>query len=318
VLVTAGEILSAAPAEKPGAPTGSPLEYEPVPIDLMYYYTAFGIDQIYTAYNAPGGFAEYQSFQMIQYAKKYGLTIDQMDEIECDIRKVCRKHGSMNPKALFQMTLEQEAKKAGFNNVLDYWKSANNPTNAWPARVKGFLMPADGATAYIVCDPKIATRLCKKTPVDVIGHAWDGSNTPWSDKNFLEFPFDIRAVKKAYNMAGVTGKDLDYLYCHDCSATLGHLATPELMGYFPKGQAWKAVKEGRTLYTGDKPMCTSGGRNALGHAYAASAGAELYEIVKQMRGEAGKRQIKDRPKIAAQQNHGAMLHTAVSVYRRRS
>ena len=91
----------------------------------------------------------------------------------------------------------------------------------------------------------------------------------------------------------------------------------EIAGYFPKGQAWKAFMEDRTMFDADKPMNTSGGRHGKGHAFGASPGAETYEIVKQMRREAGKRQCKKDIKLAAQHNHGYGMHSAVTILKRR-
>jgi acetyl-CoA C-acetyltransferase len=102
---------------------------------------------------------------------------------------------------------------------------------------------------------------------------------------------------------------------HDCMQ-IYHLIESEICGYFKKGEAWKAVLEGRTTYKGDKPMNTAGGRHAKGHAFAASAGAEIYEAVKQMRGEAKGRQIKDEPEVSVVHNHGYGMHSAVTVLKR--
>ena len=117
-------------------------------------------------------------------------------------------------------------------------------------------------------------------------------------------------------MAGITGKNIDYLYVHDCMQVY-QLILSETAGYFPKGQAWKAFIEDRTMFYADKPMNTSGGRHGKGHAFAASPGAETYEIVKQMRGEAGKRQCKKNIKLAVQHNHGYGMHSAVTVLKKR-
>ena len=117
-------------------------------------------------------------------------------------------------------------------------------------------------------------------------------------------------------MSGISPKNLDLLYVHDCMQ-IYQLILSETAGYFKKGEAWKAFMEGRTLRNGDKPMNTSGGRHGKGHAFAASPGAETYEIVKQMRGEAGRRQCKKEINIAAQHNHGYGMHSAVTVLKRR-
>ncbi|GAF82050.1 unnamed protein product, partial [marine sediment metagenome] len=90
----------------------------------------------------------------------------------------------------------------------------------------------------------------------------------------------------------------------------------ESAGYLPEGQAWKAFLERKTMFDGDKPMNLSGGRHGVGHAFEASPGVETYDIVKQMRGEAGERQMKDPPKVAVQHNHGYGMHTAVTVLKK--
>lgn len=315
VLVTAGEILTAQPKEQPDKPMNNPLERDPLDFGLMFYWTMYGSDQIYNAYMNVPGLAYYGPMQMVAYAKKYGLTIETMDEVEYKTRVADRIHASLNPKALMKETMEEEAKKAGYTDTFKYWKE-KNPISTWPIRAKSFLTPADGASAYIVCDAKLAKKLCKKTPVDVLGWGWSATNHPFFTDP-LEWTAHKLAFKEAYKMAGITGKDIDYLSAHSCSATMSSIHTAEMAGYFKPGTAWKAVLDGRTLYTGDKPMNTTGSRHAFGHAWSGSAGAELYEIVKQMRGECGKRQIKKKLRIAVLENEGATIHAAVTVLKKR-
>jgi acetyl-CoA C-acetyltransferase len=86
----------------------------------------------------------------------------------------------------------------------------------------------------------------------------------------------------------------------------------EVSGYLPKGQGLRYAKEGRLRYDGDRPMSTHGGRHAFGHAWAASAGSDTYEAVKQIRGAAGERQIKKAPRVAVIHTHGyAMISTVL-------
>jgi len=98
-------------------------------------------------------------------------------------------------------------------------------------------------------------------------------------------------------MANITGEDIKYLHVHDCSYIMG-ICTAEQTGYLKKGKGLEAAREGRLRFDGDRPMSTHGGRMAFGHAWAASAGSDTYEAVKQMRGEAGKRQIPKKPEIS--------------------
>jgi acetyl-CoA C-acetyltransferase len=90
----------------------------------------------------------------------------------------------------------------------------------------------------------------------------------------------------------------------------------ELSGYLPKGEGLKYAQEGRLRYDGDRPMTTHGGRHAFGHAWAASAGADTYEAVKQMRGLSGGKQIKPSPEISVLHTHGYAMNSTVLVLKR--
>ena len=90
------------------------------------------------------------------------------------------------------------------------------------------------------------------------------------------------------------------------------ICTAEVAGYLPEGQGLKYAQEGRLRFDGDKPMSTHGGRHAFGHAWAASAGSDTYETVKQIRGQAGARQINSQPRTAVVHTHGyAMISTVL-------
>ncbi len=308
VLVVACEILSS-------QPTDNPMKRVPVdPVDL-WYWTDFGVDQIYAYHHCYDIATAYGAIPTMGYAKKYKLGLDKMDEVMFHIHKVVRKHSSLNPKAFVEQDLKQLAKSKGYKDEFGFWRSKNNPFFAYPTRLLSALNTVDGASAYILTRPDRAKRYHKQ-PIDVIGFHWTSSNYPWFKEDPTFWPQDALAFKKAYQMAKINPKQIDYLYVHDCMQ-IYHLILSETAGYFKKGEAWKAIMEGRTYYNGDKPMCTSGGRHGKGHAFAASAGAEVYEIVKQMRGEAGKRQIKKPVNIAVQHNHGYGMHSAVTVYKKR-
>jgi len=308
VLVVGAEILSSYPDD-------NPVKRKAISPTDLWYWTDFGVDQIYGYHHCYDIATAYGAIPTMGYAKKYGLSIEKMDEVMFHVHKAVRRHSSLNPKAFVTTSLKQAAKAKGFKDEFEYWKSANNPYFAYPTRLLSALNTVDGAAAYIVTRADIAKRY-NKLPIDIIGFHWSASNYPWYGKDPTDWTIDKIAFEKAYKMAGVNGKKLDYLYVHDCMQ-IYQLITSEIAGYFKKGEAWKAFMEDRTMFDGDKPMNTSGGRHGKGHAFAASPGAETYEIVKQMRGEAGKRQIKKEVNLAAQHNHGYGMHAAVTVFKRR-
>ncbi|MEM3389768.1 MAG: thiolase family protein [Thermoproteota archaeon] len=307
VLVLACEVLSSEPLEHPG-------KRRPVdPLDL-WFTTDFGVDQAYSYTHAYDIATAYGAIPAIAYAKKYGLTIEKLEEALFSIASTVRLHSSMNPKAFIKKTLEEEARELGFRDAHEFWVSKYNPYLAWPIRVKNALNPVDGASAYIVTTPEEA-KCFTDTPIDVLGFYWSVKNYPWYGDPTAWYSDNI-AFQKAYQISGIEPKDIDYLHVHDCMQTYWLLLS-ELSGYVPKGEAWKAAIEGRFRFDGDRPMTTSGGRHGKGHAFGASAGAEIYEAVKQMRGEVGRRQIVPEPEIAVIHNHGYGMHSAVTVLKRR-
>lgn len=284
------------------------------PVDL-WYWTDFGVDQVYSYHHCYDVASAYGAIPTLGYAKKNGIKLDKMDEVMYHVCKAVRRHSALNPKAFLTTTLEQEAKVKKIKDSFEYWKSKNNPFFAYPTRLLSALNTVDGASAYIITRPEDAKKYHEQ-PVDILGFHWSASNYPWYGKDPTDWAIDKTAFENAYRMAGVSGKDLDYLSLHDCMQ-IYQLINSELAGYLPKGQAWKAFMEDRTMFDADKPINTSGGRHGKGHAFGASPGAETYEIVKQMRGEAGKRQCKNDIELAAQHNHGYGMHAAVTILNRR-
>ena len=308
VLVVGAETLGSYPDD-------NPVKRKAIDPADLWYWTDFGVDQIYGYHHCYDIASAYGAIPTMGYGRKYGLSLDKMDEVMYKVHDAVRSYSSKNPKAFVTESLKQAAKKKGFKDTFKFWKSKNNPFFAYPTRLWSALNTVDGASAYIVSKAKDAKKHSKK-PVDILGFHWSSSNYPWYGKDPTNWDIDKIAFKGAYKMAGVKPKDLDYLYVHDCMQ-IYQLILAETAGYLKKGEAWKAFMEDRTKRGGDKPMNASGGRHGKGHAFAASPGAETYEIVKQMRGEVEKgRQIKKPINIAAQHNHGYGMHAAVTVMKR--
>ncbi|MFX1571787.1 MAG: thiolase family protein, partial [Promethearchaeota archaeon] len=113
------------------------------------------------------------------------------------------------------------------------------------------------------------------------------------------------ASKAAYEMAGVGPEDIDVAEVHDATA-YAELDLTERLGFCPVGKGGPFVESGATELDGKIPINTSGGLLARGHPIGASGLAQIYEMVTQLRGEAGERQVKD-PKIALTHNGGGNL-----------
>jgi acetyl-CoA C-acetyltransferase len=114
-----------------------------------------------------------------------------------------------------------------------------------------------------------------------------------------EDPTDLKAVtlasQKAFSMADLKPEDIDVAELHD-AFTILEIAESEHAGFFPKGEGAKAVANGVTRIGGDLPINPSGGLKARGHPVGATGVAQIVELVWQLRGEAGERQIKNASK----------------------
>jgi acetyl-CoA acetyltransferase len=100
----------------------------------------------------------------------------------------------------------------------------------------------------------------------------------------------VESSREAYEMSGRGPDDIDVAELHDMFTILEFLQSEDL-GFFEKGEGWKAVEEGITDRDGDLPINTSGGLKSKGHPLGASGIAQIYEIYQQIRGEAGPRQV---------------------------
>jgi len=114
-----------------------------------------------------------------------------------------------------------------------------------------------------------------------------------------------RACKAAYEQAGLGPKDIHVVEVHDATA-FGELYQTEEMGFCPKGEGGPFAESGATALNGRIPVNPSGGLISRGHPIGASGLAQMYELVTHLRGEAGKRQVKN-PRIAMAENGGGTL-----------
>lgn len=291
----------------------SPYAREPISTEDMWLWTDQGVGQAYSVPQGYGIFPAYNGLVALAYCRKYGISIDEFDHAMMEVARTRRLHGSLTPRAILQETLEDEAARHGFNDVADFWTSAYNPYLAFPSRLRSVVTVADGASAMVVTD-QAAARSYDGLPIELLGWGVAVGDLPWYQDDPTVWPADALAVQRAYAMSGIVPADIGYLHTHDCSHISG-IVTAELTGYLPEGKGLQLAAEGRLRFDGDRPMTTHGGRHAFGHAWAASAGSDTYEAVKQLRGEAGPRQVPDIPTVAVVHTHGYAMISAVMVYR---
>lgn len=148
----------------------------------------------------------------------------------------------------------------------------------------------DGSACIVLTTPEKAKEFTD-TPVFITGAGQATSTISLHDRKDLTISdATINAGKMAYKMAGKTPADIDVAEVHDCF-TIAELLAIEGLGFCEIGKGGIFTEEGNTAIDGSKPVNTSGGLKAKGHPVGATGVAQIIEIVQQLRGDAGKRQI---------------------------
>ncbi len=217
-----------------------------------------------TGLTFPGAFA----IIMREHMARYGTTREQIGLVSV------KNHGlgAFNPKAQFR-------KPVTLDEVLTSRLIAD------PLRLFDCPPISDGAAAAVLCPAEWARDFHPK-PTRVLGsgHA-TGPATLWEMNDITSFPATVRASREAYAMAGVSPADVHVAEVHDCF-TMAEIIATEDLGFFPKGKGGPAVEEGQTGLDGKVAVNPSGGLIAKGHPVGATGCAQVYELVKQLRGEA--------------------------------
>lgn len=187
------------------------------------------------------------------------------------------RNGLNNPYAHFQKEITLE-------------KAMSSPMIADPLQLYDICPISDGGAALVMCNADIAKKYCD-TPILITGL---GQAT---DTHIVYEREDMTVLKalqicsdKAYKMANKTPKDIDVAELHDAFEILEAVESEDI-GFFKKGEGAKAAWEGQTEIGGVIPINPSGGLKAKGHPLGATGVAQVVELVWQLRGEAGKRQV---------------------------
>jgi acetyl-CoA C-acetyltransferase len=168
----------------------------------------------------------------------------------------------------------------------------------------------DGAAAVILCPVEMAQKHSKKPVVKIAASAMATDTAALHQrKDVTWLGSTAHAAEKAYKMAGVKPADVDFAEVHDCF-TIAEICVLEALGVAEKGKGGEATRSGFTARDGKFPVNPSGGLKSKGHPVGATGIAQIHEIVTQLRGEAGKRQLK-KAKRGLAQNMGGSGGSAV-------
>ncbi len=227
------------------------------------------------------------------YIEKYNAKMEWFS----DIAIKNHKNGALNPLAHFQRTIEDFMKsairkgKGNWDNIYDYlMDDKTNPIIADPLRLFHICPISDGAAALVLCKAEMAKQYCD-TPILITGIGQATDTHIVHEREDLTVLNALRICSdQAYKMAKKTPEDIDVAELHDAFEILEAVESEDI-GFFKKGEGAKAAHDGLTEIGGKIPINPSGGLKARGHPLGATGVAQVVELVWQLRGEAGKRQV---------------------------
>ena len=233
-------------------------------------------------------------FAMIarRHMHQYGTTREQMAAVAVKNHS----NGAKNPAAHMRkvITLEQALKG----------KPVSDPLTVYDCS-----LVSDGASAVILAPLERAAEFTAK-PVRVLGIAQTSDYVALDEKDDITTFRSLReAAAKAYRMAGVKPSDIEFAEVHDCF-TIAEILALEDLGFVAKGEGGPFTLAGHTCLKGRLPVNASGGLKAKGHPVGATGVGQIYDVVQQIRGEAGERQL-DRHRLGLAQNLGGSGATSV-------
>lgn len=161
---------------------------------------------------------------------------------------------------------------------------------AHPLTVFDCSLVSDGAAFVVLAAADAVPHVAGRSAVRVIGSGHAGDTLTAASKGSLTtLAATVGAARDAYRMANVTPDDIDFAEVHDCF-TITQILDIEDLGFFEKGRGVNAVLDGKTARGGEIPINLSGGLKAKGHPIGATGLSQIFEVVTQLRGEAGERQ----------------------------
>jgi len=237
-------------------------------------------------------FASLHAMIAQSHMQEYGTTREEMSAVS----EKNHYHASMNPMAQFPFAISAEA-------------VSNSGMVSSPLRMLDCAPNSDGAAAVVLCATERAKKY-KKKAVKIIGSGQASDTLSLHHREHLnQMPAIKIAAKRAFKSCGKKPSDLDLIEIHD-NFTISEIIALEEIGIFKRGKAASNILKGETKLGGKIPTNTSGGLKARGHAPGATGIAQIVEVVQQLRGEAGDRQVKGA-KIGMVENHGGTAATAV-------
>ena len=262
-------------------------------------YLAYAADAEWELFHG-ASFVALNALVMRYYMKTYGYTEEDLALFAVN----AHANGAKNPYAMFKRPISVET-------------VMRSPYIADPVKLFDASPVCDGVAAVIITTPEKAKELGvpKEKWVEVagMGRAIDTINLA-NRENLLTLKAAKVAAERAYTMAGVEPKDIDFFEVHDAFTIMAALSL-EALGVAKKGEGAKLAREGQIAIDGDYPIQTMGGLKSRGHPVGATGVYQTVEAVLQLRGEAPN-QVPDAEIGLTQNIGGTGSNITVNVLRR--
>ena len=243
-------------------------------------------------------FPGYYAFYANRHMHEFGTTHEQM------LKVAVKNHhyGAMNEKAMFrkEITIEKALAAAPVADPFTVFDCCAN---------------ADGAACLILASEEKAKKL-HDTPIWLEGLGCASAAMSLLRRpDLVSIPSAKAASEQAFKQASVSPKDIAVADVHDCF-TIAEILAYEDIGFCKKGDGGKFIDEEQSYIGGSNPINIDGGLKAKGHPVGATGASQTYEIVTQLRGDAGKRQV-DGADVGLTHNVGGIgQYTFVHIYKR--
>jgi acetyl-CoA acetyltransferase len=239
--------------------------------------------------NSGGGtlFMDTYAMQAAYHMKTFGTTREQIAYASSKNHAM----GALNPNAQYRFTITPE-------EVL------NDREISWPLTRAMCSPVGDGAAAALLCSERFLRTLPKRVQERAIA-VGASVLTGGKYRDLAEPGLSHVAAKKAYAKAGLKPSDIDIAEVHDATSFC-EIYQAEMLGFCEVGQGGAYVASGATSLGGDLPINLSGGLVSKGHPVGATGLSMIYELVTQLRGEAGSRQSEGAT-IALAENGGGVI-----------
>lgn len=229
-------------------------------------------------------FMDIYAFGTRYHMARYGTTQEQL----AAIASKNHTHGYLNPYSQIRKEMSVEEILADKPVAYPFTRAMCSPVG-------------DGAAAAILCSEDYLKRLKNARPVKILSSMLGTGRERAMDGEHI----GSKVAQKAYQKANLGPEDIDVAEVHDATS-FGELLQTEVLGFCPEGEGGLLAESGATRLGGRLPVNPSGGLECRGHPIGASGLAQIFEIVTQLRGEAGERQV-DEARIGLTENGGGFL-----------